>query len=92
MKQRGVVLFLQPKGLLEKAIHHELVAVLQKNAVSYSSVTRFSRETILGLNSEEVSSSLTDDGLDEVNEAILLALSDRPFSFVPFGGSIAVAQ
>jgi hypothetical protein len=45
-----------------------------------SSVTRFSREASLGLNSEEASSSPKDDGFDEVNEAILLALSDELFS------------
>jgi hypothetical protein len=43
----------------------------------------------LGLNSEEASSSPKDDGLDEVNEAILLALSDDPFSFVPSVRQIA---
>jgi hypothetical protein len=37
---------------------------------------------ILGLMSEEASSSPKDDDLDEVNEAILLALSDEPFSCV----------
>jgi hypothetical protein len=43
----------------------------------------FWREAILGLNSEDASSSPKDDGLDEVNEAILLALSDEPFSYIP---------
>jgi hypothetical protein len=33
----------------------------------------------LGLNSEKASSWPKDDGLDEVNEASLLALSDEPF-------------
>jgi carbamoylphosphate synthase small subunit len=69
MDQRSVVLFLRLKGLSEKVIHHELVAVLQENAVSYLSmtrVTRFSREAILDLNSDEASSSPKDDGLDEV--------------------------
>jgi hypothetical protein len=41
MEQKSVVLFLQLKDFFKKAIHHKLVAVLQKNAVSYSSVTRF---------------------------------------------------
>jgi hypothetical protein len=45
-------------------------------------VTRFSTEAIFGLNSEEASSSPKDDGLDDVNEAILLTLSDEPFSSV----------
>jgi hypothetical protein len=41
MEQRSVVLSLPLKGLSKKAIHGELVAVLQENAVSHSSVTRF---------------------------------------------------
>jgi hypothetical protein len=72
--------FSATQGPLEKVIHHELVAVLQENAVSYSSATRFCREAILSLNSEEASSSPKDEGLDEVKEAILLALSDEPLS------------
>jgi hypothetical protein len=36
----------------------------------------------LGLNSEEASSLLKDDDFGEVNEVILLALSDEPFSSV----------
>jgi hypothetical protein len=46
------------------------------------SVARFCNEAIVGLNSEEVSSSPKDDGLDQVNEAIPLALSDEPFSSI----------
>jgi hypothetical protein len=85
MEQRSAALFLGVKGLLKKPIHHELVAVLLENAASYSSssVARFYREAILGLNSEEASLSPKDDGLDEVNEAILLTLPDEPFSSVP---------
>jgi hypothetical protein len=60
MEQRSVVPFLRLKGLSKKVIHHELVAVLQENAISYShlSVTRFFREAVLGLNSEEASSAI----------------------------------
>jgi hypothetical protein len=57
MGQRSVVLFLQLKGLSKQLIHHELVVVLEENDVSYSDVTRFCRGAILGLNSEETSSS-----------------------------------
>jgi hypothetical protein len=39
-------------------------------------------EGILGLNSEEASSLPKDDDLDEVNEAIMLALFDELFSSV----------
>jgi hypothetical protein len=41
MEQRSVVLSLRLKILSKQVIHHELIAVLQENAVSYSSVTRF---------------------------------------------------
>jgi hypothetical protein len=36
MEQRSIVLFLRLKGLSKMAIHYKLVAVLQENAVSYS--------------------------------------------------------
>jgi hypothetical protein len=55
MEQRSVDFFLRLKGLSKKVIHHKLVAVFQENVVSYSSVTRFCKEIILGLNSEEIS-------------------------------------
>jgi hypothetical protein len=58
MEQRCVVLFLQLKALQKKAIHHGFVAVLLENAVSYSSVTRFCREDILGLSSADTSSAI----------------------------------
>jgi hypothetical protein len=41
MEQKSVVLFLRLKDLSKKVIHHKLVAVLKKNAISYSSMTRF---------------------------------------------------
>jgi hypothetical protein len=45
-------------------------------------VTWFCKEAILGLNSEDASSSPKDDGLDQVNEVIFLILSDEPSSSV----------
>jgi hypothetical protein len=57
MEQRRIVLLLRFKGLSRKAIHHELVALLQENAVSYSSATRFCREAILSLNLKGASSA-----------------------------------
>jgi hypothetical protein len=78
MEQRSVIFFLRLKGFPKKAIHHEPVAVLQEKVVLCSNVTRFCKEAILGQNSEEASSSPKDDGLDEVNDEIRLALSDEP--------------
>jgi hypothetical protein len=58
MEQRSVTLFLRLKALSKKAIYNDVVAVFQKNVVSYSNVTRFYTEDILGLNSEEASSAI----------------------------------
>jgi hypothetical protein len=85
MEQRSVVLFLRFRNLSKKAIHHELVGVLEENVVSYSnvmSVMVFCKDALLCQKSEEASSSSKDDGLDEMNEVILFALSDEPFSSV----------
>jgi hypothetical protein len=53
MEQRSLVLSLRLEGLSKKTIHihHDLVAVVQENTVSYSTLAKFSREAILGLNS-----------------------------------------
>jgi hypothetical protein len=84
-------LFLRLKGLSKKAIQDGLFAVVQENVVSYSSLTRFCREAILGLNSDEASSSPKNNGLNEVNEVILLVLSDESFSSArQIAGSISL--
>ena len=49
MDQRSIVLFLDRKGLKATDIHNELVAVLDSDAVSYSTVTRYLREGRLAL-------------------------------------------
>jgi hypothetical protein len=66
MEKRSAVLILRLKGLSKKAIHQKLVAVLQENAFSYLSVTRFRKGAISGLKWEETSSSRKDDSLDEM--------------------------
>jgi hypothetical protein len=46
---RGVLSCFCDSKIFQKAIHHEIVAVLQENAVSCSSVTRFdSAERLFG--------------------------------------------
>jgi hypothetical protein len=58
LEQRRVVLSLRLKDFSKKAIHYELVAVLQAKAVSYSSMRIFCREVILDLNSEKALSAI----------------------------------
>jgi hypothetical protein len=56
--------------------------VLQENSISYSDTTKFWRETILGLDSEDVLSLPKDGVLDEENQTVLLVLSNEQFSSV----------
>jgi hypothetical protein len=44
MEQRSVCLFLAVKGLLVRAIHDELAAVLGPDAIAYSTVTKYLRQ------------------------------------------------
>jgi hypothetical protein len=69
MEQRCVVRFLPLKSLSKNDIHYKLITVLLENAVLYSSVTnamRFCKKAILILNSEDISLSPKDNGLDEI--------------------------
>jgi hypothetical protein len=58
MEQRSIFRLLRLKGLSKKAIHRKFAAVLQENAVSYLNMTRFGREAVLDLNSEEALSAI----------------------------------
>jgi hypothetical protein len=71
---------LRLEGFSNKVIHYELVVVPYENDISHSIVRKFYREAISSLNSEGTSSSMQDNGLDEVNKVIILALSDEPCS------------
>jgi hypothetical protein len=86
MEQRNIVLFLQLKDISTTAIHHELVAILQEHALSHLNATRFySTGRLFWVwirKRPHQPSSPRDDGVDEMNEVILLALSDDTFSSV----------
>jgi hypothetical protein len=79
MDQRPIVLFLSMKGLPAQDIPGELVGVLSSDAVGYSTVTKYLRETrippIPMETLEKSPNTVTDD-------AILDALQQQPFSSV----------
>jgi hypothetical protein len=79
MDQRPIVLFFSMKGLPAQNIYGELVAVLGSDAIGYSMVMKYLRQTrippICMDTLEKPPNAITDD-------AILDALQQQPFSSV----------
>jgi hypothetical protein len=79
MDQRSICLFLAMKGLSARDVHHELVAVLSPDAITYSSVISSPRQrqfpAICSEPSDEPPTTI-------VYGAILNALDKQPFSSV----------
>jgi hypothetical protein len=70
MDQRPIVLFLSMKGLSAQDIHGELVAVLGFDAIGYSTVTMYRRQTRIPPISmdtlEKSPNNITDDAILDV--------------------------
>jgi hypothetical protein len=79
MHQRSIVWFLTTQGLSAPDIHDELVAVLGSDAIGYSTVTKYPRQSRLPQmipdTLEPPTTTLTDD-------VILDALQQQPFSTI----------
>jgi hypothetical protein len=76
MTQRPIVAYLSLKGMPVHEIHDDIVATLEPDAVSYSSVTRYLREARFPPSKPEphptdVQRDL--DDLDDSDQAILIA-------------------
>ncbi len=83
MDQRSIVLFLDRKGLKATDIHNELVAVLDSDAVSYSTVTRYLREGRLALKESKEQEKKKNYMTDYTKEnAILQFLEDEPYASI----------
>lgn len=80
--QRSIVLYLARKGLSAREICDNLEATLGPDAKSYSTVTRFLRETKFLSSDPLVTSSEETSLADDSNEAILLALCEQPFASI----------
>jgi hypothetical protein len=78
MNQRLICLFLAFKGLSARAIHGELGAVLDPDAVAYSTVTKYFRKDQLPCTLLE---PLEEPAIAMIDDAILSALEKQPFSF-----------
>jgi hypothetical protein len=82
--QKGIVLHLHTKGMSLDAVHEDLVRVrvLGQNAVVYSTVTKYVRsEKFPPKNDRHPSEPMTVEP-GPIDQAILTALADYPFSSV----------
>jgi hypothetical protein len=80
--QRSIVLYLAKKSLSATALHRDLEETLGPQAVAYSTVTMYLPTLSFRGKTEEEEIGNHGQPLDEVDEAILKALADEPFSSV----------
>jgi hypothetical protein len=81
MDQRPIVLYLRMKGTAY-AIHDDLVRTLGKDAVAYSTVTKYVRSAQFSGRKEVTHPEAPDVECSPVDEAILTALAEFLFSSV----------
>lgn len=82
MDQKSIVSYLSLKGMTAVQIHADLVATLKGEAVSYGSVTRYLRSKSFIDVKNLMQNGPPDQGLSEIDEAILAALEEQPFASV----------
>jgi hypothetical protein len=81
MDQKSIVPYLQMKEMALDAIHDDLVRTLGKDAVVYSTVTKYARRAQFSGRKEAIPPEAPDVELSPVDEAILTALAEFPFLF-----------
>jgi uncharacterized membrane protein len=82
MTQRPIVAYLSLKGMSAHEIHDDIVATLGSDAVSDSSVTCYLCEARFAPSKPESQPADVQTDLDDSDQAILVALEDRPFASV----------
>jgi hypothetical protein len=82
MDQKPIVLCLRMKGLALDSIHDDLVRTLGKDGVAYSMVTKYAPSTQFSGRKEATPPEAPDVECSPVDEAILTALAELPFSSV----------
>jgi hypothetical protein len=81
MDQKPIVLDLRMKGMDLDVIHNNLVRTLGKDAVAYSTVTKYVRSTQFSGRKEAIPPEAPDVERSLVDNAILTALAEFPFPF-----------
>jgi hypothetical protein len=82
MDQKPIVLCLRMKGMVLDAIHDNLVHTLGKDAVVYSTVTKYVRSAQFSGRKEAAPPEAPDVERSPVDEAILTTLTEFLFSSV----------
>jgi hypothetical protein len=82
MDQKPIVLYLRMKGMALNVIHDNLVHTLGEDAVAYSTVTKYARSAQFSGRKEATSPEVPDVEHSSVDDAILTALAEFPFSSV----------
>jgi hypothetical protein len=82
MDQKPIVLYLRMKGMAVDAIHDGLIRTLGKDAVTYPTVTKYVRSAHFSGRKEATPPEALDVERSPVDEAILTALAEFPFSSV----------
>jgi hypothetical protein len=81
MDQKPIVLYLPMEGMALDAIHDDLVHTLVKDAVAYSTVTKYVRSAQFSGRKEATPPEVPDVERSPVDEAILTALAEFPLLF-----------
>jgi hypothetical protein len=82
MDQKPIILYLRMKGMVLDAIHNDLVLALGKDAVACSTVTEYARSAQFSSRKGATPPKAPDVERSPVDEAILTALAEFPFSSV----------
>jgi hypothetical protein len=81
MDQKPIALYLPMKGMALDAIHDDLVRTLGKDAVAYSTVSKYTRSAQFSGRQEAIPPEALDVECSPVDEARLTALAEFPFPF-----------
>jgi hypothetical protein len=81
MDKKPIILYLRMKRMVLDAIHHDLVRTLGKDAVAYSTVTKYARGAQFSGRKEATPPEAPDVERSPVDEAILTALVAFPSPF-----------
>jgi hypothetical protein len=81
MDQKSIVLDLRMKEIALDAIHNNLVRTLGKDAVAYSTVTKYARSAQFSVRKEVTAPEAPDVEHSPIDETILITLSEFPFPF-----------
>jgi hypothetical protein len=81
MDQKPIVLYLRMKGMALHAIHDNLVRTLGKDAVAYSTVTKYAHSIQFSGRKEAIPPEAPDMERGPVDEAKVTALAEFPFPF-----------